>query len=249
MRASWIIAAAIAATAAGGAAVFGAAGRSAEIEIAERARSIIAAKLEPRRAHSRARLLALYRASSITRSIFEPEARWRRLRARADLIRVVRRDLFELGALERELAWVQAAGSELGHQPEASPRPALLNPVAGAPVVSEFGTYEPAPGVTSVRRGIELGVARGAEVLSPAAGVLVYAGPVANLGETAVIESSGHWIVVGPVALARPQGARVGRGEVIARTRSDRLYLELRRVDSRGGVPQDPTPLADPASR
>ena len=240
MRARWLIAAAVV-----GASAIAVAGREAQIETAESARAIIAGKLEPRRTHSRARLLALYRASSITRSIFEPDSRWSRLRARADLIRVVRRDLAELEALERELAWVRAAARDLEDAPAGHPRPGLTRPVEGAAVISGFGPTRTGR-VTSVRQGVELAVEEAAPVRAPVSGTVVYSGPVANLGETVVIEHDGFWITLGPVALERPQGATVARGEVMGRTRTSRLYLELRRIDSRGGTPLDPQPFADP---
>jgi septal ring factor EnvC (AmiA/AmiB activator) len=216
---------------------------TAQIESATNARDIIAEKIEPRRAQSRARVLALYRSSSAARSIFNPDNRWRRARARADLVRVLRRDLAELEALEGELRWVSRAAGELGKKVAAVPEPELLRPVDGAPVVLGFGAHHPAHRLQSVRSGVFLATTSAASIRAPVAGRIVYSGEVAGLGETAVIESEGHWITMGPLALERPLGAEVDRGEALGRPIGDRLFVELRRIDRRGGVPLDPRPF------
>jgi hypothetical protein len=43
--------------------------------------------------------------------------------------------------------------------------------------------------------------------------------------------------------LARPLGAEVSRGDAIGRTGGVPLFVELRRIDRRGGVPIDPRPF------
>lgn len=220
-----------------------AAERPAQIETAESARRIIAEKIQPRVAQSRARLLALYRSSSVTRSIFDPENRWRRSRARADLIRVLRRDLGELEALENELAWVEDAARELEGPVAADGKPSLLRPVDGAPVLRGFGAFRPVPRVEAVRSGVVLQTTSGAAIRAPVAGRIVYSGEVAGLGLAAVIESEGFWITMGPLAPELPLGARVAEGERVGRTTETSLMLELRRIDSRGGAPIDPRPL------
>lgn len=217
----------------------------AQLDSARSARDIIAEKLEPRRDRARGRLLALYRSSSVARSIFDPEHRWRRARARADLIRVLRRDLAELDALETELSWVRDAASDLGGPTPEAPRPAVLRPVVNAPVVSGFGPYEVSRRVRAVRSGVVLETTSNASIRAPVAGRIVYSGEVAGLGQAAVIESDGHWITMGPLALERALGSEVTTGERIGRTAGTRLRLELRRIDSRGGAPIDPRPLGD----
>ena len=230
---------------AGGVAVAERPVESPRVESAESARAIIAKKIEPRRVQSRARLLALYRSSSRVRPLFEPERRWHQARARADLIRVLRRDLGELSALENELVWVSKAAKELAPAIEERKKPRLLRPVANSPVKAGFGPYLSSRRIRSVRTGVVLTTTAASAIRAPVAGRIVYSGEVAGLGEAAVIESGGHWITCGPLNLQRPLGAEVRLGEVIGQTTENELFVELRRADSRGGLPIDPRPFAD----
>lgn len=219
-----------------GGAAAAAARRSAELEVAADAERVIADKIAPRRDRVRVRLRALYRASrdDLERGLFDPRRRWRRARARADLIQILRRDTGELRALEAELGKVAAARRRL----EAAPAPAdpdappLLRPVAGA--AAEIA----APGRLSFE------VERGAAVRAPAAGAVVYRGDIRGLGTGVIIESEDRWIVLGPLDPAAV-GGRVERGQNLGSAAAGHLLLEARTVDELGGAPIDPVPLAE----
>lgn len=201
--------------------------RRAQLEVAAGAESVIADKIAPRRERLRARLGALYRASrdELERGLFDRRSRWRRARARADLIRIVRRDLSELRALERELELVRRARQELEAAPPPEPEvpEPLLRPVAGAAEVEGPAGFA------------ALAVEPGAAVRAPAAGAIVFRGEVAGLGTGVIVESEGRWILLGPLEL-EVEGSRVERGEPLGRAAGERLLLEVRRVDSRGGT-------------
>ncbi|WP_432494311.1 peptidoglycan DD-metalloendopeptidase family protein [Kineococcus gypseus] len=84
------------------------------------------------------------------------------------------------------------------------PHPALLR---GYDEVERY-----APG----HRGVDLAASAGQAVLAPAAGVVVFAGPVAGRGVVVLEHAGGLRSTLEPVVAGRPAGARVAAGEVVA---------------------------------
>lgn len=140
----------------------------------------------------------------------------------------------DLGGLLRELS------PEARERALATPLPGgrdrLARPVEG-PVVSGFGGGE--RGVTFA--GGPLGV-----VLSPAEGVVEYAGPLEGWDEVVVLRLGPGWrlVLAGLGRASAVIGARVAAGEPLGRlpaAEGPELYLELRRDDR----PVDPSPWLD----
>ncbi|NAZ88824.1 peptidoglycan DD-metalloendopeptidase family protein [Kineococcus sp. T90] len=85
-----------------------------------------------------------------------------------------------------------------------SPRPVVLR---GYDEVARY-----APG----HRGADLAAATGQAVLAPAAGVVVFAGPVAGRGVVVLEHAGGLRSTYEPAAATVPVGARPARGEPFA---------------------------------
>ncbi|MBS0478084.1 MAG: peptidoglycan DD-metalloendopeptidase family protein, partial [Proteobacteria bacterium] len=103
-------------------------------------------------------------------------------------------------------------------------------PVTGK-LLTGFGEVSDA-GVTS--RGLTFAVASGAEVVAPAAGRVVYAGPFRDYGDVVIIDHAGGWttLVSGLGALAVKLNQPVGQGALIGAAppgADRRVTVELRR--------------------
>jgi septal ring factor EnvC (AmiA/AmiB activator) len=211
----------------------------------------VAEKLEQREADLRGRVRVLYK---LVRSGDLPL--WVDARERADLARrrgaarrMILRDLDERRLLREELARADADEERLAAEAReaavAAARPLergmLLWPVSGD-VVARFGPHtDRATRVRLVRRGVELECDRYEDVLSVAAGTVVYAGPLRNL-EKGVVIDHGDGIVSVTAGLVHTRvetGYRVEDGVPIGDAAATRIYLEVRR----GGRPVDPEPL------
>jgi septal ring factor EnvC (AmiA/AmiB activator) len=120
----------------------------------------------------------------------------------------------------------------------------LLAPVAGE-IVSPFGARLAGGGRA---RGVALRTGLGAPVLSPAAGLVDYAGPLEGWGQVVILGVGGgyHVVLSGLGQLAATSGQKVALGErvgVMPTSGRDRpqLYFELRL----GEAPIDPSPLME----
>ena len=114
-------------------------------------------------------------------------------------------------------------------------------PVTGR-LVTGFGEVSSEAGVTS--RGLTWAVPGGADIVAPAAGKIVFAGPFRDYGTIVVIDHGGGWstALIGLGALSVTTGQRVGQGALLgaAPPGDDRqVTAELRRK----GRPIDPVPL------
>lgn len=116
----------------------------------------------------------------------------------------------------------------------SAPSPYML-PVAGRTLLG-FG----APQGAGLSKGLTLAPLPGAQVISPADGRIVFAGPYRGYGNIVIVEHSGEWVSL-ITGLARSDvrvGAQVIGGSPLGRAgpASPRVSLELRR----GGEPVNP---------
>jgi septal ring factor EnvC (AmiA/AmiB activator) len=114
-------------------------------------------------------------------------------------------------------------------------------PVTGT-LVTGFGEVSLDAGVTS--RGLTWAVAGGADIVAPAAGKIVFAGPFRDYGKIVVIDHGGGWstVLIGLGTLSVATGERVGQGALLGAAppgEDRRVTAELRRK----GRPIDPVAL------
>jgi murein hydrolase activator len=229
------------------------------LAVIERTDAAIVRTKERRRAHLETRARALYkleRAASSRAWLDAAErenAAWRRLIAR----RLIQREAREIELLAHERdAMVRARISIFEAMPQIATASipvegSLVAPVPGS-LVSPFGTSRDADSSTWLsRRGIRLSAAPGAPVLATAAGQIVHAGVIRNLGKAVVIEHDDgvRSIIADLGELEVDTGDRVARGQVIGVAPGDAIYLEVRLKIGAEGFPIDPEPLlAEPPS-
>jgi len=115
----------------------------------------------------------------------------------------------------------------------------LATPVTGE-LVRRFGDPAPGGGRSS---GLSYAAARGARVISPAAGVVQYVGPVKGWGVILILRLTGgyHLVLAGLAQATTAVGQSVAPGQPVgwmpdARQTSSELYLEVREH----GSPVDP---------
>lgn len=117
--------------------------------------------------------------------------------------------------------------------------PALVPPLAG-PVVRGFDL--PAGPYGRGHRGVDIAAPLGTPVLAPAAGQVLFAGPVAGVTWASIQIAPGVVVTLGPLSdLTVAAGRRVRAGSRVGRLaagHADALHLGLR-VD---GLPVDPLP-------
>lgn len=117
----------------------------------------------------------------------------------------------------------------------AAPRLPWIMPVAGR-LVAGFGAATP----TGPSKGIALATAAAAQVVSPAAGRVAFAGPYRGYGSIVIIEHDGGWttLVTNLGSIAALTGEKVVQGSPIGTTGPGRpvLGVELRR----DGAPVNP---------
>ncbi|WP_432487770.1 murein hydrolase activator EnvC family protein [Kineococcus sp. SYSU DK018] len=118
------------------------------------------------------------------------------------------------------------------------PRPVVLRGY------DDVGRY--APG----HRGLDLAASPGQQVLAPAAGAVVFAGPVAGRGVVVLEHAGGLRTSYEPVTASAPVGTRLERGDVLGALaevvhcgQGPCLHLGLRRDQDY----LDPLPLLEPA--
>lgn len=114
-------------------------------------------------------------------------------------------------------------------------------PVTGQ-LVTGFGEVSSDAGVTS--RGLTWAVAGGADIVAPATGKIVFAGPFRDYGKIVVIDHGGGWstVLIGLGTLSVATGEQVGQGALLGAAppgEDRRVTAELRRK----GRPIDPVAL------
>jgi septal ring factor EnvC (AmiA/AmiB activator) len=121
--------------------------------------------------------------------------------------------------------------------------PTSLVPPADGRIVSGFGARLSDGGRS---RGIAFHTAAGAAVVSPASGLVDYAGPLEGWGQVVILGAGGgyHLVLSGLARTSVGQGQKVGAGDSLGSMPSGggaqpQLYLEVRL----GGAAIDPTPL------
>lgn len=124
-------------------------------------------------------------------------------------------------------------------QPHLIPPSRLILPAAG-PVLHRFGDALAGGGRSN---GVTLGVARGARVVSPAAGLVQYVGPVKGWDVIVILRLAGgyHLVLAGLEKTSVQAGQSVAEGQAVGwaasgRQSSPELYLEVREQ----GSPVDP---------
>ncbi|HUO12221.1 MAG TPA: peptidoglycan DD-metalloendopeptidase family protein [Caulobacteraceae bacterium] len=127
--------------------------------------------------------------------------------------------------------------------PDAGPAPSILTPPTAGRIAVRFGGRL-SSGLAA--RGVAYHPAPGAAVLSPAGGVVAYAGPVNGWGEVVILRAGGgcHMVLSGLGKVTVKAGQSVAAGLPIgamptSRSLAPELYLEVRLAQ---GV-IDPAPL------
>lgn len=145
-----------------------------------------------------------------------------------------------LGGLVRELDRDDAVAAGSGQTQQL----ALLWPASGR-VAARFGSINEV-GVSE--KGLSLQAAADTQVVSPAAGKVVFAGPFRTYGSMVIIEHDGGLVslLAGLGRIDVAPGRALLAGEPVGRMAPEggRLYLELRRE----GAPVDPLPFIQRSS-
>jgi septal ring factor EnvC (AmiA/AmiB activator) len=149
----------------------------------------------------------------------------------------IERDRREHDRAEAKTAAEQNASAVVPRPAGAGPR--LAQPVIGD-VVRRFGEAED----YGRSKGISFGTRPGSQIVAPAAGEIMFAGPFKGYGQILIIDHGGgyHLLMAGIGRIQSSVGQRVVAGEPIGVMPSDGtpvLYFELRR----DGQPVDPLPL------
>jgi septal ring factor EnvC (AmiA/AmiB activator) len=126
---------------------------------------------------------------------------------------------------------------------QQDPAPVSLSPPVAGRIVNRFGAPLSSGGHS---RGIAFRTAAGVPVVSPAAGVVDYAGPLEGWGQVVILGAGGgyHLVLSGLGQTSVAPGQRVAAGETLGAMPSAsgapmQLNLELRL----GGAPIDPAPM------
>ena len=156
---------------------------------------------------------------------------------------VLARELDKAGALRSELAALPGpvlrplqpqsaqvrSDAALPAEPQVAPPPGYILPVAGR-LIAGFGESRPGQPRS---RGISIAPRGGAQVVTPAAGRVAFAGPFQGYGNIVIIEHPGGWtsLVTGLAALDTTVGRQLVSGSPLGVAGPARpvLTLELRR--------------------
>ena len=195
------------------------------------------------------RLRAAYRlVRAPLRASATPAERMAAARRRAAARLLVDRDNAERGLLADEAKQLGEAKQRVATDAQKLPTitlpAALVRPAKGT-IAREFGTLEHERSrATLSRRGIDLEVETRANVISPADGMVRYAGPIRGLDDGVIIDHGDYVTVVAKLAdLIVPVGATIKAGDRIGHAARYRVYLEVRVKIGPGGLPIDPAPL------
>jgi septal ring factor EnvC (AmiA/AmiB activator) len=213
---------------------------------AERALAATDTKLADARTARSARVRAAYKVLRVDDAGAEPEHALVIARRRAAARWVLARERAEVELLADESALLVAAIDRItkaAARAEATQLPSALPwPVAGT-IARRFGTFEHEKSkATLSRRGIDIDVAVAeTDVVTVAAGNVVYAGPIRGL-DHGVIVDHGDFLTVtaklGPPAVRA--GSSVAAGVAVGKPARKRVYFEARVEVGPGGTPIDP---------
>jgi len=226
----------------------------AQLDVAQRTRITVDDKRDEAtaaRAHRARAAYKLLRAGAAP-SWVEPDERMATARRRAAARWLLARDRREEALLADEAALLAAAEVRLTADRAyaelvALPAATLARPVRG-PIARAFGPFEHDKSkATLTRRGVDFEVDDDAPVHPPAAGTVLYAGPIRGLDHGLVLDHDGFVSVLGKLAPTSLHiGDHVALGDVIARPVRRRVYFEVRIPIGPGGVPIDPEKLFGP---
>jgi septal ring factor EnvC (AmiA/AmiB activator) len=230
----------------------------AQLEVVARTRATVQGKLDDTAGQRGRRARAAYRLLRTGEPTWiAGDERMATARRRAAARWLLARDQHEEALLADELAALTAAEARLTADraaAEAAPLPSagLDRPVRGAMTIARrFGPYvHDRSKATLTRRGLDLEVAEGAEVVPLADGIVTYAGPIRGLDHGLIVDHGGWLSVI--AKLAPPSvaaGAKVTRGQTIGTPARRRVYLEIRVEVGPGGVPVDPERLLGASDR
>jgi septal ring factor EnvC (AmiA/AmiB activator) len=194
----------------------------AELDVAKRTREALEQKLDEREVVVKKRVRALYKLvrGGLAPLWIDEAERARLVRTRAAARRVIVRDLEERKALADELDRAREAEDRLAgevaqlaaHQESPLAPKSFTRPVPGA-LAAPFGLWiEPTSKARMLRPGVELTAVAGEQVIAPAAGAILYTGPLRGLGQTVIIDQGAGVLAV----VAGLRDVSVGRGDHIA---------------------------------
>jgi len=219
---------------------------ASESESIDKALATVKTKLAEADAVRARRLHAAYRLIRDERA--RGDMATTRRRAAAQLL--LSRDRAERTLLADEVAHLTAASSRVADERtkvgEVALPTSVTRPARGA-IARKFGTLvHDKSKATLSRRGIDIDVEARTDVVATGDGIVRYAGVIRGLDEGIVIDHGDYFTVIAKLAdLAVPVGAKVQRGDRIARAARQRVYLEVRVKVAPGGLPIDPEPLLE----
>lgn len=224
----------------------------AELVAVFKTQGLLATKLATREAEMKKRVRAIYKLSraSFPRLWVEPEERRKVSQWLGAARKIAMRDQYELRLLHEEVDVANTAEARLKSVKDQRlemviERKSLRSPLKKTQLLEAYGDYKgPTRRVRLRRRGVELKASEGEEVFAPAAGRILYTGPISGLGQAIVLEHEGFSSIIGHVTPGPWQiGDAVAAEAVIARAAASRLYLELRMTIGSVGQTIDPMPL------
>ena len=198
--------------------------------------------------------LRLRRLRAATRLLHAPlpenasaEDRLAFARRRAAARLLLDRDAAERTLLADEIDHLRAADTRLTSdtaQLAALRLPTELSWPAKGVVSRHFGPFVHEHSKAELsRRGLDLDVDEGANVIAPADGIVRYSGPIRGLDNGVILDHGDYMTVIGKLAESMvPVGTKLARGERVGHAVRHRLYFELRAKIGPGGLPIDPEP-------
>jgi len=213
------------------------------------ARAIVRDKLS---AADRAKLARVRAAYRVLHAPLAPDAspdeRLDTARRKVAARLLLQRDTGERSLLAEEIGYLDRAAARVhtdtGKLPIVALPEAIQRPARGK-IARQFGTLEHEKShATLSRRGLDIEVEDHVAVVSPADGVVTYAGPIRGLDQGVIIDHGTFLSVVAKLGdLVVPVGAPIKGGDRIGRAARHRVYLEVRVKLGPGGLPVDPEPL------
>lgn len=210
--------------------------RGAETEVAEEQRILAEAQAAIEAERTSVSALLGQRRAAQTRLVADATAAERRARTFAAEARTLR----DLARRVQQAAAQRNPGAASGATAGAAAIPASWAAPASGRVIRAYGSRE---GQGPASQGVHLATAAGAQVVSPAAGEVAYAGAFRSYGNVLILNLDGGYALVltGLETIRARVGETVRAGQAVGQmpasdTPAPELYVEVRR----NGEPVDP---------